>query len=258
MCYSAQIRQDFDRFVREYGASIDIATFVRLYWDRREGAKVKIADVRFEGNVHVKAARLKGAIETKKWWMFSWLTGSGRFKDDQFDDDLDKLRDFYRELGYLDVEIPQDKVLFNYPSPERLVLVVHIDEGKQYHIGDITFSGNKLFDSGLLGRVVRQKKAYPVYDDGYKANVEAIRSELALRFPTLHLVGRNGMHKYNNQDHAMMTAMLTVKNILAGQNLYDVWNVNEDAEYHESGTAGEREALSSVRLVPARWSALGR
>ena len=41
MCYSAQIRQDFDRFVREYGASIDIATFVRLYWDRREGAKVK-------------------------------------------------------------------------------------------------------------------------------------------------------------------------------------------------------------------------
>jgi protoporphyrinogen oxidase len=103
--------------------------------------------------------------------------------------------------------------------------------------------------------VVRQKKAYPVYDDGYKANVEAIRSELGLRFPTLHLVGRNGMHKYNNQDHAMMTAMLTVKNILAGQNLYDVWNVNEDAEYHESGTAGEREALSSVRLVPVRVGA---
>ena len=105
------------------------------------------------------------------------------------------------------------------------------------------------------GCVVRQKKAYPVYDDGYKANVEAIRSELGLRFPTLHLVGRNGMHKYNNQDHAMMTAILTVKNILAGQNLYDVWNVNEDAEYHESGTAGEREALSSVRLVPVRVGA---
>ena len=60
------------------------------------------------------------------------------------------------------------------------------------------------------GCVVRQKKAYPVYDDGYKANVETIRAELALKFPTLHLVGRNGMHKYNNQDHAMMTALLTV------------------------------------------------
>ena len=51
------------------------------------------------------------------------------------------------------------------------------------------------------------------------------------------------MHKYNNQDHAMMTAMLTVKNIVAGSNVYDVWNVNEDAEYHEAGEAGAREAL---------------
>ena len=105
------------------------------------------------------------------------------------------------------------------------------------------------------GCVVRQKKAYPVYDDGYKANVEAIRSELADKFPSLHLVGRNGMHKYNNQDHAMMTAMLTVKNILAGENVYDVWNVNEDAEYHEAGGSGEHKALASVRMVPRRIGA---
>jgi protoporphyrinogen oxidase len=102
------------------------------------------------------------------------------------------------------------------------------------------------------GCVVRQKKAYPVYDDGYKANVEEVRGELGRKYPTLHLVGRNGMHKYNNQDHAMMTAMLTVKNIVAGSNIYDVWNVNEDAEYHE---AGAREALGSVRLVPQRVGA---
>jgi protoporphyrinogen oxidase len=105
------------------------------------------------------------------------------------------------------------------------------------------------------GCVVRQKKAYPVYDESYKANVETVRSELADRFPTLHLVGRNGMHKYNNQDHAMMTAMLTVKNILAGEAVYDVWNVNEDAEYHEAGEAGVRAALDSVRLVPRRLAA---
>ena len=67
------------------------------------------------------------------------------------------------------------------------------------------------------GCVVRQKKAYPVYDESYKANVETIRAGAGEHFPTLHLVGRNGMHKYNNQDHAMMTAMLTVKNILAGE-----------------------------------------
>ncbi|MEQ1646949.1 MAG: NAD(P)/FAD-dependent oxidoreductase [Hyphomicrobiaceae bacterium] len=102
------------------------------------------------------------------------------------------------------------------------------------------------------GCVVRQKKAYPVYDDSYKANVETIRSELAEKYPTLHLVGRNGMHKYNNQDHAMMTSMLTVKNIMSGEMQYDIWNVNEDAEYHEAGNSGEEAALKSVRMVPRR------
>ncbi len=107
------------------------------------------------------------------------------------------------------------------------------------------------------GCVVRQKKAYPVYDDGYKANVETIRAGLADRYPTLHLVGRNGMHKYNNQDHAMMTAMLTVDNIAAGRQVFDIWNVNEDAEYHEAGGSGTHEALKSVRMVPARVQKAG-
>jgi protoporphyrinogen oxidase len=100
--------------------------------------------------------------------------------------------------------------------------------------------------------VVRQPKAYPVYDEDYRAHVKAVQGDLAARFPTLHLVGRNGMHKYNNQDHAMMTAMLTVRNILAGRQVYDVWGVNEDAEYSEAGTSGERAALGSERLVPTR------
>jgi len=93
------------------------------------------------------------------------------------------------------------------------------------------------------GCVIRQPKAYPVYDDNYKGHVQAIREALSSRFPALHLVGRNGMHKYNNQDHAMMTAMLAARNILAGKQIYDVWAVNEDGEYHESGEAGAKSAI---------------
>jgi len=100
--------------------------------------------------------------------------------------------------------------------------------------------------------VVRQAKAYPVYDEDYRDNVAAIRLDLETSYPTLHVIGRNGMHKYNNQDHAMMTAMLTARNITAGARLYDVWNVNEDAEYHEAGESGVRQALDSVRLVPRK------
>jgi protoporphyrinogen oxidase len=104
----------------------------------------------------------------------------------------------------------------------------------------------------LDGCVVRQPKAYPVYDDDYAAHVETIRKELSERFPTLHLVGRNGMHKYNNQDHAMMTAMLCVENILAERPVYDLWQVNQDAEYHEAGAAGGQKGATGLRLVPTR------
>jgi protoporphyrinogen oxidase len=107
------------------------------------------------------------------------------------------------------------------------------------------------------GAVVRQEKAYPVYDETYADNVAAMRAELDAAYPTLHLVGRNGMHRYNNQDHAMMTAMLTVRNIQADARIYDIWAVNEDAEYHEAGhdgalTHGDRAALGSLRAVPDR------
>jgi len=103
--------------------------------------------------------------------------------------------------------------------------------------------------------VVRQPKAYPVYDEHYRENVATIRQDLEGLYPTLHMVGRNGMHKYNNQDHAMMTAMLTAKNIQAGKRIYDIWNVNEDAEYHEAGDSGVKEALGSERLVPRKLKA---
>jgi protoporphyrinogen oxidase len=100
----------------------------------------------------------------------------------------------------------------------------------------------------LDGTVVRQPKAYPVYDDDYARHVGTIRAELDDRYPNLHLVGRNGMHKYNNQDHAMMTALLCAENIRAGRPVYDLWAVNGDAEYHESGSRG----ATGLRLVPTR------
>jgi len=100
--------------------------------------------------------------------------------------------------------------------------------------------------------VVRQPKAYPVYDEEYRDNVMMIRLNIEQSYPNLHLVGRNGMHKYNNQDHAMMTAMLTAQNILVGQRVHNVWDVNEDAEYHEAGASSAEAALRSERLVPQR------
>lgn len=105
------------------------------------------------------------------------------------------------------------------------------------------------------GSVVRMPKAYPVYDGVYIEAVDTIREFLA-GMPNLYLVGRNGMHKYNNQDHSMLTAMLSVKNILGAN--YDVWGVNVDNEYHEELKEQEKEELailsSTQPLVPKRIS----
>ncbi|MEY3773285.1 MAG: hypothetical protein RLZZ129_65 [Verrucomicrobiota bacterium] len=123
----------------------------------REGPKVKIAQIRFEGNSAVKARVLRKEMETKKYWWLSWLTGKGRFKDDEFDDDLEKLRDYYRQEGFLDVHIPQDQITFDYPKPNELVLTIRVTEGRRYRIGDITVTGSKLHEAALLKRVVREK-----------------------------------------------------------------------------------------------------
>jgi len=81
------------------------------------------------------------------------------------------------------------------------------------------------------GAVVRMPKAYPMYDTGWVRQVAIIRSYLETALPNLQLVGRNGMHKYNNQDHSMMTATCAARNILGAN--YDLWAINTEAEYHE-------------------------
>jgi protoporphyrinogen oxidase len=99
-------------------------------------------------------------------------------------------------------------------------------------------------DASLVeqGFVFRMPKAYPYYDSSYKANVAEVSSYLASEIPNIHLVGRNGMHKYNNQDHSMLTAMLTVENIYGAK--HDIWAVNVEEEYHEtsSGEGTGRDA----------------
>ncbi|HEY8738148.1 MAG TPA: NAD(P)/FAD-dependent oxidoreductase [Candidatus Dormibacteraeota bacterium] len=95
-------------------------------------------------------------------------------------------------------------------------------------------------DDVKAGMVYRQPKTYPVYDECYKDHLAVIREWLQRALPNLWLVGRNGMHHYNNQDHSMMTGILVARNIATGTS-YDPWKVNTDAEYHEEERVGEGE-----------------
>lgn len=96
------------------------------------------------------------------------------------------------------------------------------------------------------GYVVRMPKAYPFYDERYKANVATIVEWLDEATPNVHPVGRNGMHRYNNQDHSMFTAMLTAENIATGTH-HDVWSVNVEEEYHEESGASDKSPTLGAR-----------
>jgi protoporphyrinogen oxidase len=95
------------------------------------------------------------------------------------------------------------------------------------------------------GVVIRMPNAYPVYDATYDRALRTVREFLGgLR--NMQTVGRNGMHRYNNQDHSMLTAMLAARNVLGAG--YDLWKVNSDQEHHELGTASEKE-IEEFRLL---------
>ena len=89
-----------------------------------------------------------------------------------------------------------------------------------------------LSPAGLVrdGTVIRMPKAYPIYDAEYREHLDNVRDWID-PIPNLHTVGRNGMHKYNNQDHSMLTAMMAVWNMQGAA--HDIWAVNTDFEYHE-------------------------
>ena len=113
------------------------------------------------------------------------------------------------------------------------------------------------------GTVIRQPKAYPVYDADYKRHVDTIEAWVKT-LENLHTVGRNGMHRYNNQDHSMLSAMHAARNVLGGE--FDPWNINVERSYHEefvvnkggkvhggeSATSGLEDAATAVeRMQPA-------
>ncbi len=129
----------------------------------------------------------------------------------------------------------------------------------------VTLATKELATIGLVepsdieaGYVVRMPKAYPVYDDVYSQNVDVIRRWFEEHAPNVHPVGRNGMHKYNNQDHSMYTAMLTVDNIHGAD--HDIWSVNVEEEYHEEGESGPVAGGGTGRdapIIPRRAREVG-
>jgi outer membrane protein insertion porin family len=139
-----------------------------------ESGKVKILEVDFVGAQAFTQRKLRRVVKTRKHWMFSWLTGHGVFKDEQFDEDKEKLTQFYREKGYIDFEI-KDVQLLN-PTPRTMIVRITVYEGTQYKIGAVKFTGNKLFPTpelvaGLHAQHVRSRNKAKIGPNGLTMDV---------------------------------------------------------------------------------------
>jgi len=165
---------------------------------------------------------------------------------------------------------------FNNWSPEMSPDPRHTCLGMEYFCSEndafwnrpdrevIDFAARELAALGLAahhlvldGKVIRARKAYPVYDQHYQSALATVRRFVESTLPNLQLVGRNGMHRYNNQDHSMLTAICAARNILGAR--IDLWRLNADADYLEEGAPFMPEELSALEdtqpPVPARLAA---
>jgi outer membrane protein insertion porin family len=110
-----------------------------------EAPKIKIKEIDFIGAAAFTPGQLRKQLETKRRGMFSWLSGRGVFKQDEFEDDRDRLAEYYHSHGYLDFEIKN--VRLERPTTNTLMIRFYLYEGRQYKVGTVTLSGNTLFNA---------------------------------------------------------------------------------------------------------------
>src|SRR5258706_2950858 len=160
--------QDIKKLYEKYGYPDTQAKYVlnidenagtgRVTFQMVESPKVRITSVAFVGAAAFTQKQLSKQIQTRKHWIWSWLTGSGTFKQDEFDDDKDKLAEFYRSHGYLDFEIKDIKL--TNPTTNRLAVTFYLYEGRQYKVGAVKFSGNKIYSDAQIIQGMRANHDY--------------------------------------------------------------------------------------------------
>ena len=171
-------KKGYQRTLVKYVLNIDeLAGRGTVTFEITESPKVKILEVDFAGAKAFPLKKLRKTIKTRKHWMFSWITGSGVLKDDQFDEDKEKLTELYRDKGYIDFEIKD--VQFVNPTPRTMIIRFVLYEGTQYKVGSVKFTGNKLFTvadiaKGLRLAHQRSRSKAPIGTNGLPMDVGQI------------------------------------------------------------------------------------
>ncbi|MEA3465290.1 MAG: outer membrane protein assembly factor BamA [Thermodesulfobacteriota bacterium] len=120
-----------------------------VHFDIVEGIKVTIDDIEFEGNSIFSARKLRGFMQTKEWWIFSWLTSGGTYNEGMLANDIEIIKDEYFNKGYVRVRVKQPLITLS-DDREEMDVLIEIDEGEQFFLGDMSVEGDLLIDEDKL------------------------------------------------------------------------------------------------------------
>ena len=149
------VKKGFPDVTVDYRIQRDEATgYAVVLYDIDEGSNVKIKGLFFEGNSAIDDKELAKVLETQKRDWLSWLTGSGRFDQKKFKEDLELLRTYYRNQGYLDITVDEDSVVLAYKSDGHLEITIPVIEGQFYTLGEMSIENATIFTTGELLSVV--------------------------------------------------------------------------------------------------------
>jgi outer membrane protein insertion porin family len=145
-----------------------------------EGPKVKIGEIQFEGNKVFTDSKLRKQMkDTKEHWMFSFVTRKDDFEKEKFDKDMEKVQELYFNNGYINARIDEPKIeqydsKGMFGASKRMRIIIPVEEGSQFRTGDITFTGNTVFDSATLERSFKELKKGEVFNRGMlRTGIEA-------------------------------------------------------------------------------------
>jgi outer membrane protein insertion porin family len=144
-------------------------------YDVKEGGKVRIDEILFEGNEAFTDKKLLKQLETSEHGWLSWLTGSGKFDEKKFKEDLTILRKFYRDSGFLDCEINEDKVSFDFVESDEIVITIPLVEGQLYYLGEFSIENATIYTTDELLGELRLEKGDPFSPQDVDAAAIAIR-----------------------------------------------------------------------------------
>ena len=127
---------------------------VSLTYQIDEGTKVKVRNILFEGNRNISSKKIKKVMDTKEWWLFSFVTSSGYYKKDQMTKDIEKIKNLYFDNGYIKVMAAEPEITLD-KQKKGMTINIRISEGDLYKLTSMNFAGNKAFDNETIQKKIK-------------------------------------------------------------------------------------------------------